>query len=297
MRKNKTVIIGFTIPCVFALVVVYLYPVLRTTLMSFFQIDSVTSDMSKWTFNGFENYIQIIGSPTFQRAIKNVCFIWILGGAIILTIALVFAVILTSGVRFKKFFRAAIYLPNTISAVALATMWIQYIYNQDYGLLNNLLEVFGVDGIKWLGTDTKFWAMLIAYAYGSVGYYMLILISGIERIPQELYESATIDGGNRFQQFRAITLPLLKGVIKTCVTFWSIGSLSFYTWSKMFSPVSSEASTVVPVVYLYDMVFGSMASEERNAGVGAAVGVTLAVLVVLIYFVINKVLKDDKVEY
>ena len=86
--------------------------------------------------------------------------IWLVGGIFTLSIALLFAVILTSGIRFKKFFRAAIYLPNVVSAVALATMWIQYIYNQDYGLLNQMLEMVGLEGVKWLGTDTKFWAML-----------------------------------------------------------------------------------------------------------------------------------------
>ena len=70
-------------------------------------------------------------------------------------------------------------------------------YNQDYGLLNAMLEMVGLDGVRWLGTDMKFWAMLFAFVFGAVGYYMLIFISGIERIPQDLYEAATIDGANK----------------------------------------------------------------------------------------------------
>ena len=297
MKKSKGFIIAFAAPVTLSLLIMYLYPVVRTVLMSFFGIESVTGSMSDWTFNGVDNYIKIFSSHTFQRAMTNMFLIWVVGGIIVLAFALLFAVILTSGIRFKKFFRAAIYLPNIISAVALATMWIQYIYNQDYGLLNQLLRAIGLEGKNWLGTDMKFWAMLFAFIFGAVGYYMLIFISGIERIPEDLYEAATIDGANKIQQFISMTLPLLRSIFKTNITFWSVNCISFFLWSKMFSPVASEASTMVPVVYLYDTVFGTTGSVQRDAGAGAAVGVTLAVFVAIIYFIMNKVLKDDDLEF
>ena len=227
----------------------------------------------------------------------NMFLIWIVGGIIVLSLSLLMAVILTSGVRFKKFFRAVIYLPNVISAVALATMWIQYIFNQRVGLFNNILEFFGLDGVNWLGTDMKFWSMLIAFMFGSVGYYMLIFLSGIERIPGDLYEAATIDGANRFQQFTHLTMPLLRSVIKTNITFWSVNTITFFLWSQMFSPVSTESSTIVPVVYLYDTVFGTKGVVQTDAGRGAAVGVTLAICVVVVFLVFNKLIKDEDVEY
>ena len=297
MKKNKAMIAGFVLPCTLSLLIMYLYPVIRTIVMSFFAIDSVTASVSEWSFNGLGNYARIFGSATYLTSLSNMLKIWFVGGILTLTIALLFAVILTRGIRFKKFFRAAIYLPNVISAVALATMWIQYVYNQDYGLLNAMLEMVGLDGVRWLGTDMKFWAMLFAFVFGAVGYYMLIFISGIERIPQDLYEAATIDGANKIQQFFKITLPLLKGIIKTNLTFWSVNTITFFLWSKMFSPVSSEASTIVPVVYLYDTVFGSTGNSERDAGAGAAVGVVLAIFVGVVYFITNKLLKDDDLEF
>ena len=297
MKKNKGMIAAFVLPCTLSLLIMYLYPVIRTIIMSFFAIDSVTASVSEWSFNGLGNYARIFGSATYLTSLSNMLKIWFVGGILTLTIALLFAVILTSGIRFKKFFRAAIYLPNVISAVAMATMWIQYVYNQDYGLLNAMLEMVGLDGVRWLGTDMKFWAMLFAFVFGAVGYYMLIFISGIERIPQDLYEAATIDGANKIQQFFKITLPLLKGIIKTNLTFWSVNTITFFLWSKMFSPVSSEASTIVPVVYLYDTVFGSTGNSERDAGAGAAVGVVLAIFVGVVYFITNKLLKDDDLEF
>ena len=297
MKKNKTMIICFILPCLLTLFIMYLYPVARTLIMSFFRIESVTSDVSTWSFYGLGNYSRIFGSPTYRVSMWNMLRIWLVGGIFTLSFSLLFAVILTSGIRFKKFFRAAIYLPNVISAVALATMWIQYVYNNDYGMLNKLLGALGLNGVKWLGTDTKFWAMLFAFIFGAVGYYMLIFISGIERIPQDLYEAATNDGANKVQQFGKITMPLLKGITKTNITFWSVHTTTFFLWSKMFSPVDTEASTIVPVVYLYDTVFGGKGNANRDAGAGAAVGVVLALIIVVVYFVMNRLLKDDDLEF
>ena len=246
MKKNKGMILAFSLPLTFALIIMYLYPVARTVLMSFFKIESVTASLSSWSFFGFGNYAKIYGSPTFQDSLKNM---------------------------------------------------VQYVYSNDYGMLNKLLEFFGLDGVKWLSSDNKFWAMLFAYIFGAVGYYMLIFISGIERIPGDLYEAATIDGANKVQQFFKITLPLLKGIIKTNITFYSVHTTAFFLWTKMFSPVGTEASTIVPVVYLYDTVFGSTGNTARDAGAGAAVGVTLTMIIVLVYFVMNKVLKDDDLEF
>ena len=297
MKKNKSLIVGFILPCLLTLLIMYLYPVVRTVIMSFFQIESVTSDTSTWVFNGMSNYQKIFNSPGWQASMWNMFRIWLVGGIIVLSFSLLFAVILTSGIRFKKFFRAAIYLPNVISAVALATMWIQYVYNNDYGMLNKILRTFGLEGVKWLGNDTKFWAMLFAFIFGAVGYYMLIFISGIERIPADLYEAATIDGANKVQQFGKITMPLLKGITKTNITFWSVHTTTFFLWSKMFSPVDSEITTTVPVVYLYDTVFGGKGNSTRDAGAGAATGVILALIIVVIYVIMNRLLRDDDLDF
>ena len=148
MKKNKGIIIGFSLPIIITLGVMYVYPVARTVLMSFFQIESITGDMSTWTFCGLGNYMNIFANAGFKTSMANMLKIWLVGGILTLSLALLFAVILCSGIRFKKFFRAAIYLPNVVSAVALATMWIQYVYNNDYGMLNKMLEMVGLDGVK-----------------------------------------------------------------------------------------------------------------------------------------------------
>ena len=297
MKKNKLMIFLFIMPAVLCLLFMFVYPVTRTVIMSFFRVESLTASADVWSFNGLDNYIKIFNSTGFRQAMQNMVRIWFVGGIITLTLSMLMAVVLTSGIRGAKFFKAAIYMPNIISAVALATMWIQYIFHFDYGLLNEIVQLFGGEKVKWLGSDLKFWAMLGAFIFGSVGYYMLIYISGIEGIPADIYEAATLDGANKVNQFTLITLPLMKGIIRTSITFWSINTTTFFLWSKMFSSVNTEGSTIAPVVYLYDTVFGGTGIVERDAGAGAAVGVVLTLIIIAVYIIMNKLLKDTDLEY
>ena len=297
MKKNKTMIFLFILPTVLCLLLMYVYPVVRTVIMSFFKVESLTASTSTWSFYGLENYFKIMRNTGFLSSMKNMLVIWLVGGVITMILSMLMAVILTSGIRGAKFFKAAIYMPTIISAVALAPMWVQYIFNYDYGLLNQIVNLFGGENIRWLGTDLIFWAMMIAFIFGSVGYYMLIFISGIEGIPAELYEAATIDGASLVKRFTNITLPLLKGVIRTTITFWSINATTFFLWTKMFSPINTETATIVPVVYLYDTVFGGKGVVERDAGAGAAVGVVLTLIIIAVYVITNLTLKDSDLEY
>ena len=296
MKQDKKMITIFLTPAVLAFCTMFLYPVIRTIIMSLFAVTNVTDDVSTWQFVGFENFLEVMGNATFQRSMLNILRIWLVGGVVTMSLSLLFAVLLTNGVRGKSFFRAVIYLPNVVSAVALATMWSQYVFSSKYGLFNSIIKFFGGTAINWMSTDMKFWSMLIAFIFGSVGYYMLIFLSGIERIPAELYEAATIDGASKLDKFHFITLPLLKSVFKTNLTFWTINTITFFVWSKMFSPVDTEMSTMSPIVYMMSLVFGAKNTAETFAGRGATVGVILAVCVLLTFTIFNALIKDDDIE-
>lgn len=269
--------------------------------MSFFKIDAVTDGFTAWQFVGMSNYIKLASTSLFVASLVNLLKIWMVGGVAVMSLALLFAVILTSGIRFKKLFRAVIYMPNIVSAVALATMWLQYVYSPQFGLFKKFFQALHLDGlakIQWLSSDHKFSALLIAYCFGMVGYHMLIFMSGIERISPELFEAATIDGAGKVKQFRYISLPLLKGIFKTNITMWSITSVGFFLWSQMFSTVTADSQTITPMVYMYLQSFGAgNAVTERNAGLGAAVGVLLSVCVVIVFTVCNRLLKDNDYEF
>lgn len=297
-RKNTKMIIAFLAPTLILYAMVFLYPVIRTFVMSFFKVETVAQPVSEWGFYGIGNYVDMFQSNLFLISMKNILKIWLIGGIIVLAVALLLAVILTSGVRFKRFFRSVIYLPNVISAVAMGTMWLNYVYNVDYGLLNKIITFFGGQPVMWTGPGMLFWSMLIAYSFGMVGYHMLIFISGIERIGTDYYEAANIEGANVFQKFWHITLPLLKGVIRSNIVIWTVSAAGFFVWGQLFSPVNLSNDTITPVNYMYELVFGgsSSANTVRNTGGGAAIGVMMALMVVVVSIVSNLITRKDDVE-
>lgn len=294
-------IVVFLTPAVLLFLGVFLYPIVRTIIMSLFKIEGVTDPMSKWAFVGLDNYIKLFNTSLFRTSFYNLFRIWLIGGLIVLSLSLLFAVILTSGIRGKKLFRAIIYMPNIVSAVALATMWLQYVYSPQFGLVKNVLQFLGLEElskVQLLDTDHKFWSLLIAYCFGMVGYHMLIWLSGIERISPEFYEAATIDGANKLNQFRYMTLPLLKGVFKTNLTMWTVSSVGFFVWSQLFSNVTADTQTITPYVYMYMQIFGGGNTvTERNSGLGAAIGVLLSICVVVVFTICNKAIRDDDLEF
>ena len=302
MKRNRSMIIAFAGPATLIFVATFIYPIIRTIVMSFFSIQEITDATDKWKFNGIGNYISLMETPLYRTSWINLFKIFIIGGVITLGASPLLAVILKSGVHGKRFFQAAIYLPNVISAVAMATMWIQYVFNSSYGFLTNLFKALHLDflaDVQWLDADHKFWALLISYCFGMIGHFMLIWVSGIERIGKDYYEAASIDGANKVGQLLYITLPLLKGIFRTNVIMWSISVSGFFIWSKLFSPISADTSTIVPMVYMYDKLFGAENTGDvvRDAGTAAAIGVMLCLFIVLVFTVVNRLIKDDDLEF
>lgn len=300
MKQNKKMIVCFLAPALIFFVAAFLYPICRTVVMSLFKVESISDPVGFWEFVGLSNFADLAETTIFQVAMINMLKIWLIGGILVLSVALLFAGILTSGIVGKNVYRAIIYVPNIINAVAMSTMWINYVYNKRFGLLHNFFTWIGADGLAkldYMNGSLKFVSLLIAFCFGSVGYFMLIFMSGIEQIPGDVFEAATIDGAGKIKQFFTITCPLLKGTFKTCLTFWTVSVVGFFVWSQMWSaPLASEMSTITPFIYMYNVTFGTMGNVERNGGLGAAVGVVMALVVLVVFFVVGRLVKDDDLE-
>jgi len=271
-------------------------------LMSFFSMNNVTDGLDRWSYVGAANYHKVVTFPLFGRAMENLLWIWVIGGVVTLGLALLYAAIISSGVKGKAFWRSVVYLPNIISMVALSAMWVHYIYNARYGLLTTVFKALGLTGLaamQWTDQTHMFWSMLFSFCFGSLGYYMLIFLAGIDRIPGELYESAYMDGAGRVRSFFSLTVPLLRNVIRTALSLWTIGTGSFYVWSVMFSSrQGTNSSTVVPVRLMNDYIIGSNeAISTVDVGAGAAIGIVLAVLVLVVYSLQNLVFPERRIEY
>ena len=295
-------IIAFAGPATIFFLATFIYPIIRTLVMSFFSIQEITDPIGKWKFNGIGNYVSLMQTPLYVTSWVNLFKIFVIGGFITLGVSLLLAVLLKSGVHGKGFFQAAIYLPNVISAVAMATMWIQYVFNSSYGFLTTFFRAIHLDfiaNIQWLDADHKFWALLLSYCFGMIGHFMLIWVSGIERISPDFYEAASIDGAGKLSQFFRITLPLLRGIFRTNIIMWSISVSGFFIWSKLFSPISAVTSTVFPMIYMYDKLFGAENTGDvvRDAGSAAAIGVMLCLFIVIVFTVVNNLIKNDDLEF
>lgn len=300
LRKNTTpMLVLFLTPATLLFLIVFLYPVIRTLIMSFCKVEGVSDPVSTWSLNGVMNYTQAFSDSMFLAAMGNLGKLWLIGGLAVMVLALAFAIALTSGLRGKKFFRSVIYLPNLVSAVAMGAMWLHFVFNkEDFGMFNGVIKMFGGENVMWADPAHKFWSMLTAYCFGMVGYHMLIFMSGIDRIGEEFYEAATIEGANVFQKFWEITLPLLRGAIRTNLVMWTVSSVAFFIWGQVFDPVNLSYQSVMPLNYMYELVFGASNATQavRNSGVGAAIGVMMAVAVVAVFALTNFIVKNDDIE-
>ena len=307
MKNKNWVLAIFILPAVLSFLLVFLYPTIRTFVMSFFYVRTVTDGMAKWEFVGIANYLKLLGSTMFRQSLKNIFLIWVWGGIGVFAVAGLFAVLLTSegiGRKEKSFFRAAIYLPNVVSAVAMATMWIQYAFNTKYGLFFTIFNALGLEkaaGFQWTSPDNQFFAMTLAYSFGMVGYYLLIFMAGIEKIPRDFFEAATIEGAGMLRKFRGITVPLMRDVLRTGIVMWSISTVAFFIWSQMFSPLDPDIGTITPMVYMYNLVFGRnlTLTDPRllNSGAGAAVGVMMTAAILVVFGLVNLLIRQRDLEY
>ena len=300
MKPNKGMIVLFLAPAVLSYVLIFLYPTLRTIYLGFFEVNDFLG--AELTYRGLGNYLQLFRTPLFLQSLRNIFVVWTVGGAAIFGLIFLFTTLLTSGIRGAKFFRAVIYLPNLIPVVAMTTMWSQYIYNPRYGLLKTFFTAIGLEGlaaIQWTSQDLLFWSMLIAYVWGGVGWYLLIILAGYERIPPDYYDAAKVDGANQVQTFFAVTLPLLRDVLRVTLVMWSIGVINLFAFPRTFTPVGSQPrQTMTPVIYLYSLAFGQSGQAGLvQVGKAAAAGVILLVLVVLTYMLFSRLIRQSEFEY
>lgn len=301
MKSNRKALFIFLTPAVVSFVAMFLYPVIVTIGMSLNQLDELSSPISTWQFVGLKNFQDLFATRLFRISLRNIGGIWLIGGAFAVFFAMLFAVILTSGVKGKSFWRAIIYLPNVISGVAMGTMWVQYVYSSKFGLLKTVAETLGLEKlaqVQWTAPQNIFLCMTIAFAFGVVGYFMLMFIAGIERIPVSYYEAAMLEGAGVGTRFFRITLPLLRDVIKSVITLWTVTVVGFFIWSQMFTPFDLAEGTVTPMVYMYQLVFGSsLGTSSKNVGAGAAIGVVLSLIVVIVFTIVNICIKDSDLEF
>ena len=278
--KNKKPLLVFLLPAMIFMILYLYYPFFRNIINSFRDIKTLGTNGESWNDPLFTNYIELFKDENVWISLKNTL---IMTGVTIvgqLGIALVLALLVDNIKAGAKFFRTVYFFPIVISATALGLLF-NLIFLYDKGMLNQILESLGKTTLTdWKREGLALVTMMLPVMWQYVGFYFVIIITGLNNISEELYESAAIDGATRWQKVKYISLPLLHNVLCTCVVLATTGALKVFDlpWT-MFPKGMPMKSTFLTGTYMYYQTM-----EAKNVDYGS----TLAILIVVLGIALSK---------
>jgi multiple sugar transport system permease protein len=280
---------GFALPFALLFLVFTAGPVAASLVMSVTDLRGTDLlDPFNVDFVGLDNYVKLFSDTKFLTAAGNTAVFVVVGVPLTMALSLLVAMGLNSGlVRFQTVFRVGYYLPVVTSIVAISVVW-RFVLQPDTGLANEILGFFGIDGPNWLNNQTFALPTLIVMgAWRNLGFGMVIFLAGLQAIPKDLYEAATIDGARRFAQFRYLTVPMLRPTMLFVAVITTIGYVQFFEEPFVMTQGGPLDSTLSLAFHTYNQFgFG-------NYGYASAMGYVLFVVVVLLSIVWFKLLRNN----
>jgi len=268
----------FISPWILGFLIFTLGPMIASLVLSFTDWDLLTHP----SYSGLYNYSEMFkNDPRYIQSLK-VTFIYSLTSVPLhLISSLLVAILLNQKIKGSALFRTILYLPSMVSGVANALLW-RWMYSPEWGLINWLLGLMGIQGPPWL--YSKDWALpaLIFMSIWGLGQTMVIFLAGLKDIPLQLYEAAEIDGANTIQRFRYITLPMLSPVIFFNLIMGIIGSFQAFTTAQVMTGGGPSNATLLYVLYLYEnaFLFFKMGYASAQAWVLFLIVVSFSLLVI-----------------
>ena len=262
----------FALPALALIAVFFVLPVAAGLALSLSDFDIYAlGNLDYLRFVGLGNYVRLVQDPLFWRALLNTFYFVLVGGPLSVLVSLGAALLINARlVRWKGLFRVVFFLPVMTALVAVAVVW-RYIYHPRYGLLNYALGLVGIEPVDWLGDPLLAMPALILMAvWKNFGYNMIIFIAGLQSIPEQLYDSARIDGAGRLQQLRYITLPLLAPTFLFVGLLTMIGSFQLFAEPYVMTQGGPGDATLSVVLLMYEQGF-----RWWNLGYAAAIAFLL----------------------
>lgn len=252
----------FTMPWILGLLVFYAYPLLSSIYYGF----TSYSILSPGEFVGLENYKELASDTVFLKSVSNTLIFTVMSVPVNILLGIAIALLLNANIAGRGIYRTIFFIPTLVPVVATATVW-KWILNSNYGLLNNIIGVFGIDPIPWLASAQWSKISLVIISAWGIGQAIVVNLSGLQDISREYYEAADIDGANAFQKARRITLPLLTPVIFYNVVMGMINALQIFTlpYTITRGEGSPTHSLTFYVMYLYNNAFGYMKMGYASA--------------------------------
>jgi ABC-type sugar transport systems, permease components len=289
--SDKKAIIFFLFPALIFFVLIVFLPIFISAYYSTLDWDG----LSKPVFVGLANYIELFTKTTggFVLSIKNSLLFVLVSVFIQLPISLFLALVLANGVKGEKFFLNVYFIPVIISTVVIGQLWMK-IYNPDYGLLNSFLKSIGLGSMakSWLADpNTALGSSFVPTLWQYVGYHMLLMYAAIKSIPTDIYEAAKLDGASGIKMALKITIPLIKPMLKVCVTFSVIGALKIFDLVYVLTNGGPNHASEVPSTLLVNNIF-----VRSMYGYGSAIAIFIIIECLIFTGVIQKFFKVDDVE-
>lgn len=277
--KNEAIWgLAFVAPTIIGLIILNFIPVFNTIYQSFCK----TGDFGRGNkFVGLANYAAVISEGETWQSFLNTIKYAIIEVPLGIVIALILAVFLNKKIIGKTFFRTVFFLPMVCAPAAVAMVW-KWLYNQQFGLLNN---VFGTH-IAWISNPHIAWISVgIIGVWSIIGYNMVLFLAALQEIPSDYYEAATIDGASSVSQFFNITIPLLSNTTFFIVQTRVIATLTVFDLMFMVMDITNVAlHNVQSTVYL----FYTYAFRNGNKGYGSALVMLLVVFIMIITIIMQK---------
>ena len=286
--KNKKPLVFFLLPAFLFMIVFLYYPFFRNILNSFMKIRQLGTAAKGMNEPWFSNYVKMAADKSMHTALFNTLIMMLVTLVFQVGIAVVLAVLVDNIRCGSKFFRTVYFFPIVISATALGLLF-NLIFLYYKGMINQLLEKLGAEKLTdWKAKGIALATMMIPVVWQYVGFYFVILITGLNNIPEDLYEVASIDGASRWQRVRFITLPLLRNVICTCAVLGVTGALKVFDLPWVMFPKGMPLnSTWLTGTYMYYQTM-----EAKDVDYGSAIAVAIVVLGIITSKVVNKVFKE-----
>ncbi|MFC0675001.1 carbohydrate ABC transporter permease [Brachybacterium hainanense] len=274
-RGSKLLIWVFLAPTLIGLGIFNVIPILGSLLLAFFRWDIITPPQ----FVGVDNFVSLAANPTVRVSFLNTIGFVVVAVAVQLAVALFLAVLVQSKMPtwVRTFFRSALFFPLVLSAASVSLV-MSYLFNQEFGVVNQILGLIGISPVGWL--TTGFGAkvvVLFVYVWQNFGFTFLLFLGGVSAIPKEVYEASSIDGAAGWTQFRQITLPLVSPTMLVASVMAIIGALQIFDQPYVLTRGGPGDETRTAIMVIYESAF-----RQLDFGLASAIGIVLTILIMLV---------------
>lgn len=289
--RQQEVKIGWILvtPALLLLGLIFIYPIVRAFGLSLFT-ENLNTQLEP-VFTGFTNYFRMVNDGRFWQSLVNTSIFTVISVALELILGFIIAIVLNQKFKSRGIVRTIAIIPWALPTAIISLAW-AWIFNDQYGVINDILRRIGLisTGINWLGEPSlAMLSLIIADVWKTTPFISIILLAGLQSIPQDLYEANAIDGANSWQSFRQITLPLMMPQILIALLFRFAQAFGIFDLVQVMTGGGPAGATETVSLYIYNIVM-----RYLDFGYGAALVVVTFLLLITVVYLINLLVSQNE---